>query len=955
MKRQRGFTLVEIAVALVIFAVVATVSYRMLTRTKETYNSQRDLVETQQNARLAMQTITSDLRQISFGKDATQPSVVYAGIDSIVFVADLFDSIPGAEVVSIHLSPTLDSGTVNPSDRIIERSVRDTTGSSVLTGPVAYGVADSGLTFLYFDRDGEPMSFPIVQPEHISEVEVAVTTETAHRRQPVGYQEVTVTSIVYPRNLPFTPPMPRPNPPGCGGLTSPNCESLSLSWTTPTQNTDGSELRFNDISHFSVYYGATTDSMNLDTRLARNVNDWTVKDLVGGQSYYIAVTATSVAGVQSQFCMRNGTVGAAAAPKAPASSSVGGGIGAVSVGWASVSEDTLDNLITAQVTYAVYRGTSSGFALDGGSRLVQGLYDTTYTDFVSDSCVTYFYRVTAEACGIEGAGSAEASISLPTKPSCPPVVYAQEGASSGEIVVIWTAPTTRVDGSPLPFSEISGHRVYYSLVPGTYTDSVDVGAITFRVISGLQDCSTYYVNVATIDGCGTRGMLCPGQEGAARTSAPCNEYVPTEVAWLTLDPGDRQMELTWGANTVDCDLDGYRVHYGDMPGVYDGVGATEGPSPVFVGAAAAHLDSSTGRFTLHGLEACTQYYVNVTAVDVCSPPLESDWGPEQSDMTVCGSCDIAKACVTEIAEGSGQERVRYQIGNEGATDLTVDVMEVEWSGGTGLREIVYGGVSVWNSTGSAGEDPTGVQYSPAEIDVDDFDVLSSEDFGNPREMELVFDGTATGDVVDVTFDTDEGLCTISLSPCGVLFEEDFTQSNGSPQGWTPRTGSNWSVVSNTLRTTSDGRITPDALGFSHGDYTASVRTKAGGWSSYRRAGIYVRYLDTGNYYLLRYYPYYDLLELRKKVNNGGLDLLAYTYAFNIADDTWYDLKIAAYGNTFRVWFDGQLVDWAGSTGTVVTDNSLAAGNIAMYGWSMGYAYFDDVRVEPTCGCGGSIP
>jgi hypothetical protein len=118
-------------------------------------------------------------------------------------------------------------------------------------------------------------------------VEVALSAETAHPQGDVGYQDVTVTSIVYPRNLPFTPPMPRPNPPGCGSLTSPNCESLTMSWTTPTENTDGSPLAFNDISHFSVYYGADLDSMFLDTRLARNVNVWTVKNLTGGNSYYL--------------------------------------------------------------------------------------------------------------------------------------------------------------------------------------------------------------------------------------------------------------------------------------------------------------------------------------------------------------------------------------------------------------------------------------------------------------------------------------------------------------------------------------------------------------------------------------------------------------------------------------------------------------------------------------------
>jgi prepilin-type N-terminal cleavage/methylation domain-containing protein len=955
MRGMRGFTLVEILVALFILGAVGALSYRMLLRAQDTFEAQRDLVESQENARAAAAEITSDLRQISYRKDPTQPSVVFAGIDSIVFVADLYDTIPGAEVVSIHLTPTADSGTANPSDRVIARTVWDTSGAVVITGPIAYGVADSGLTFSYYDRSGAAMHFPIGQPEHVGEVEVALTTETAHARRSVGYQDVTVTSTVFPRNLPFTPPMPRPASPGCGSLTSPNCESLTLSWTTPTQNTDGSTLGFNDISHFSVYYGTDLDSMNLDTRLARNVNVWTVKDLVGGNSYYIQVTVTSAADVESRPCTRQGTVGVAAPPRAPSSFVIGGGSGAVALRWAPVTEDTLGNQITAEITYNVYRGSSPGVVPGPGNQVAAGLTDTTYTDAISDTCGTYYYRVAAEACGWEGAGAAEIAISLPARPACPPAVAASEGSSAGEILVAWSRPTTRADGSALASGDITGYRVFYSLASGSYTDSVDAPTDLSEVLGGLEDCRTYYVNVAAVDACGTRGVLCSGREAAARTSAPCNDYVPVAPSGLALVPGDQRLDLEWPANRTDCDLDGYRIYYGRSSGSYTGTEAAEGPSPIFVDAATAHADSSTGVFSLTGLPSCVRFYVAVTCVDVCSPPHESTASPERNDITVCGACEIEKACVTEIAEGTGQERVRFQVGNEGSGNVSVETMELSWGSGTTLRQIQLAGTDIWNQNGSAGDGPAGPQASPATIDVADFTLTPSDDFGRPKEITLVFSGAETGDVIDVTCRTFDGMCSFSLSPCALLFSDTFTQPNGAPVGWTPRTGSTWAVNSNQLRTTSDGRITPNAFGFSLGDYTARARVRVDGTNSTRRGGFYVRYRDTGNYYLVYFSPASDRIDFLKKVNNGSLVTIATKTGVTIDSGIFYEVKVAAYANTFRVWFAGQLVDWDGATATVITDGALSTGNICMYGWNISAAYFDDVVVEPTCGCGGALP
>jgi hypothetical protein len=117
----------------------------------------------------------------------------------------------------------------------------------------------------------------------------------------------------------------------------------------------------------------------------------------------------------------------------------------------------------------------------------------------------------------------------------------------------------------------------------------------------------------------------------------------------------------------------------------------------------------------------------------------------------------------------------------------------------------------------------------------------------------------------------------------------------------------------------------------------------------------VRYRDTGNYYLVYFSPASDRIDFLKKVNNGSLVTIATKTGVTIDSGIFYEVKVAAYANTFRVWFAGQLVDWDGATATVITDGALSTGNICMYGWNISAAYFDDVVVEPTCGCGGALP
>ncbi len=946
MQRTRGFTLVELAIGLFILGVVGTVAYQIMHRTTNTYKLHRDVTETTQNARLAMETITTDLRQVSYGKDVTQASIVHASLDSIVFIADFYDSIPGAETVALYLTAHLDSGTRNPSDRLVYRAVSDTSGSVIEEGPVAYGVADSGLTFLYFDRDGAAMSFPIVQPEHIAEIEIAVTTQTAHYEQGIGYRDVTLTNIVYPRNLPFSPPRARPNSPGCVSLTSPNCGSLTAKWTRPTSNTDGSELKFNDVSHFTVYYGTHPDSMKMDTRLARNLDEWTVKDLTAGNTYRIAVTVTTQAGIESEACLQIGAVGTTAPPKAPGGFSGLGGPSGMNLSWSPVTQDSANVAITAQVLYDLYRSTSPVFPLDGTTEVVNGWIDSTYFDAIIDTCNTYYYAVRARACGVNGIPSTVIGVSTAPPPSCPSAVDAYEGTLSGNITVTWSPPTTRADGSPLTTGEIKGFYVYWSLTSGSYTDSVYVsgGTSNLHDLLGLAFCQTFYANVRAVDQCGNTGSVCVNLEGVARTKAPCNALPPQPVSNVAVVGGSERVDITFNPNTFDCDLDGYYIYYGTSSGDLFGTGATQGPSPIYVDAASVQLDTSNAAYSLTGLSACLEYFITITSVDNCSPANQSSYSTEESDFVLCTSCDLSKGCVTEVAEGNFQERLVFDVANDAGSDVLVDEMEITWTSGVQLVEILVENISLWTGTGNSGDN----------FDVTDFLLYDFENFDYPVPMTLVFTGSINGDMVDVSYSTDQGQCTLELNPCGIMFADaiNYGDQNGVP-GWTPRTGS-WEVDGNAMYNGEDGRITPDAFGFANTDYTAEMDVRGNSGRSNARVGLYVRYQDTGNYYLVRYYPNLGTLQFLKKVGSGSLITIEDTYIGSLVTNGWVNIKISALGSQFRVWIDGAIIDWPG-TGTVIADGSLPTGNICTYAWNVDDAWFDNARVDPTCGCGGIIP
>ena len=87
-------------------------------------------------------------------------------------------------------------------------------------------------------------------------------------------------------------------PSGSSGSTgTPPTSSVTLSWTAPTLNTDGSIL--NDLAGYHIEYGTSTTAMNQTTDVTGATNTtYKIGNLSPG-TYYFTVVAYSSAGTQS--------------------------------------------------------------------------------------------------------------------------------------------------------------------------------------------------------------------------------------------------------------------------------------------------------------------------------------------------------------------------------------------------------------------------------------------------------------------------------------------------------------------------------------------------------------------------------------------------------------------------------------------------------------------------------
>jgi prepilin-type N-terminal cleavage/methylation domain-containing protein len=950
LRRSPGFTLVEVMVAVVITGVVSISLAQMLSVGQRSAERNRVTVEMQQNIRVGIESLSDDLRHVSYGKDPTQPSIYYAGPDSVQFVADLMEDHVGAERVCYSLLPAGDPDTPNPNDTILMKVVRDTAGVVLYSAPQAYGIAHGGLRFRWFNGSGVEMANPVPQPEQVGEVLVTLTA-AASRKIDGAYPQMTLSSTIYPRNLPLSPARSRPSSPVCSPLTFPNCESATLVWTTPTTNTDATALPLSEISHFALYFGTDTDSLDLYTKLARTINQWTIPGLVDGHVYYLAVTCVSRSGVESYRCGEMADMTSPLVPLAPGNLHLVLGPGAV-LAWDTVTLFTTGATITTPVSYRIYRGAAAGFAASDANRLATVTATTTWTDTTMVDCNTYYYRIQAKACGNEGAGSNEVSKSLPAAPIAPTGLTAHSTSVTGQAVLRWPPFTQRTDGTTLVPDDIQSYMVYADTFPAQETLVTEVAApADSALLTGLNPCRTWYLNVRCVDVCGHGGQYLASAAAPIFLLGDCDAAAPAAPSYLTPTALDDRVRLRWPANTTDCDLAGYRVYYGATAGgPYNGTFAAEGSSPITVTAAQVTLGSVCEK-ELTGLGTCQQVYATIKAIDRCAPAHESAASTEGNATTTCVACGVSDVCSSWAADQSNCA-VHLELWSDNAAGETITRMTPTFAGGALVQEVWYGRplVKIWAYDASAGQDVAGSpRPSGSVLNITDSPVPFSTLHADGRPLKVVFNSAMNGVALQLRFQGSSGFCTANDTPAAALLVDGF---EGSYTGWTNVTGGTspntltagtWSITGGELAQTSTSNayylVTKDGI-TALGNLTMEAKVKVTSTTGYRSLYLAFREQDASNYYLFGIRTDTDKVLVERVKTGGTTNLVSSSLALN--ENQWYALRVQVTGGPTSVnikgWVDCvQVVNYTDATTT------WSSGKVGL-ATRRGAGRFDDLRV-----------
>ncbi len=934
--RSTGFTIIELLVVMLIAGVVSAALYQMLYAGRRSHEIQKYQVEMQQNARSAITSITDDFRHVSYGKDPTQPSIKFAGSDSIVYIADIYPDIPGAEEISYYLSHGGDADTPNPNDTILMKTVADSAGHVIYSQPQSYGIVQNGLHLRYYNGAGTELGSPVSQPELIGQMMCEVSAAAPKKWKQDPYSTMILSSTVYPRNLPLTPGRSRPSTPVCSAPTYPSCSSVTLTWERPTTNTDGTELLLTDISCFNLYYGTDRTHLDLYARLDRTVLSWTVTGL-GCDNYWVSLTCVSTSGVESFPAETQVSAQTGITPTAPASLAASDSSG-VKLEWSAVTQFTDGTTITSPIEYEVFRSTTSGFTTGDENRIgsVAGPA-TRFHDDASNDCNTYYYLVRAKVCCSEGAPSPEAPIDRPPPPQCPTNFAGTSGAVAGTLTLTWTNPALREDLSALPLSEISATQVYWdTLQNNTVRYTTLEGNETTLDLTGLDGCKTYYIHGRTVDTCGhASSSNCLAYEVPIRMTQPCDDNPPVAPANLTLTAGDQRIDLVWPTNKVDCDLESYKIYYGSATGNYNGTGASQGPSPIVVDPERVmHGDLCT--YSLTGLDGCVTLYVAVSGVDRCSPPHEGEKSPERSAMTTCTPCGMSASCASWITTQAGENRdMHLEVFTGSGADETLAKLVPTYSGTAKALQVWYGRplALIWKSDGSAGQDGNvGPQGSGATLNVTDVTVSSWTSSVDGIPLKLVFDSDVRDLAFNIKFRNPHGdACTVDGTNRGGSLLDDFDDGNYS--GWTNRSGT-WTVNGGELYQSNNGSNRM-MVGYNQpGDLTLESKIKI---TSGATAYLVFRYIDDNNFYMLGIQSSTGTVRLARM--RAGTPTTTGTSVTPINNNVWYNLKAVVSGTRVRAYLNcAQVLD--------VTDTNMAPSGQIGFRTSSTNARWDDVRCQP---------
>lgn len=213
-----GFTLVELMVALAVGSIVMAAVMTAFLSQHNTYLAQGQVVEMQQNARVAMNMLELDIRSAGYDPNSLGAAIATAGIDPLTGVASTLtftrekgDPAPPGDLETISYNLVDAFATEGRNDGVVDDLGRDDGDGSQ---PVAENI--SRLEFRYLDEDGNPTAVlnnirsiqvsilvQSARPEVQSNPgrDIYTTPSGAQWQAPAGFWNLYLTTTVYCRNL----------------------------------------------------------------------------------------------------------------------------------------------------------------------------------------------------------------------------------------------------------------------------------------------------------------------------------------------------------------------------------------------------------------------------------------------------------------------------------------------------------------------------------------------------------------------------------------------------------------------------------------------------------------------------------------------------------------------------------------------------------------------------------
>jgi len=206
-----GFTLIELMIAMVVGLIVLGAVYNLFTVQNKQLGNQEIITEMQQNARIAMDMITRDVRLAGYNPAQTLTRCTGTTTTSSTTCV----GIRSATAHSISFTTDIDEdgdltpGSGNPNENIIYQRYWSTSGACYALGRTSNGTNSpvicnlDNLDFDYLDVNGNATT----NLANIREIQVTLQTK-ASRTDPSyplnnGFRTYTLISRVAPRNLAY--------------------------------------------------------------------------------------------------------------------------------------------------------------------------------------------------------------------------------------------------------------------------------------------------------------------------------------------------------------------------------------------------------------------------------------------------------------------------------------------------------------------------------------------------------------------------------------------------------------------------------------------------------------------------------------------------------------------------------------------------------------------------------